>query len=585
MKGGILDKVKRHNGEAEHFDKIVHILTLVCVVGLMAYYVLPILILRENYIFRIHDSMDGFGGTVQMLHDNHIWIDTFVDLPIMNGVKGLYLLTQYNAYEMLCILFGVLWGHILNRVIGAFLGLCSMKKLLDTVFVETSPLQSDIFWLLSVCYTILPCAPNRTIAFAALPAIVLFYIKLSKREKFTKLSLLSLLIPFFSLLDAVLMFVIIAWFIAGIIDWVRKRRINVNLAVAFVLICIVTVLVNINLAIVALTVNDTNRPLLFKLYDADLGSKFLQYLEGQHHAITLHKGLLLNFCAIAFIISLGNYLYNIKRNREYAVKLRKGLLFVTGGVVFWFFTTFLMASREAGWKTGITVIDGFSWGRALSLMRFVWVFIFAALMFSMPKKKILVLLCYGVMILQARKIVIVPAFNDYNDTLESLKAIYSDYNGFISFKDFFAEDFFAGIKGDMNYVNEGVAAYGFHPSVLTYNGFNTIDGYLDVHTMDVQNAFREIIAPALNRMPSYEQYYDGWGGRMYLYGELSFEPTLVKPTESYPLYIDPEAFKNYGGQYILSRAEISNIDEIGLTFIKDYDSDESIYHIYLYEVQ
>lgn len=577
------NKIERHSGRGRHFDKIMHVLTIACVVGLMAYYVLPMLILREDYIFTIHDGLDGFGGIVQMLHDNHIWIDTFVDLPIMNGVKGLYLLTQYNAYEMLCILFGVLWGHILNRVIGAFLGLFSMKKLLDTVFTETSPLQSDVFWLLSVCYTILPCAPNRTIAFAALPAVVLFYIKLSKRDRFTKFSLLSVLIPFFSLFDAVLMFVIIAWFIAGIADWVRKRRFNVNLAVAFVLICIVTVLVNINLAIIALTVNDTNRMLIFELYNGDLRSLFLQYLDGQYHAPTLHKGLLLNFCVIAFIISLGNYLYNRKRNREYAVKLRKGLLFAIGGVGFWFFTTFLLASREAGWKTGITVIDGFSWGRALALMRFVWIFIFAVLMFSMPKKKFLVLLCYGVMILQAKKIVMVPS--EYNDTYQSLRAIYYDYSVFISFRDFFAEDFFTGIKEDMNYNNEGVAAYGFHPSILAFNGFNTIDGYLDVHTMDVQNAFREIIAPALDRMPEYERYYDGWGGRMYLYGELSFEPTVVKPTESYPLYINPEAFKDYGGQYILSRAEISNIDEIGLTFVKDYDSDEGIYHIYLYEVQ
>ena len=66
---------------------------------------------------------------------------------------------------------------------------------------------------------------------------------------------------------------------------------------------------------------------------------------------------------------------------------------------------------------------------------------------------------------------------------------------------------------------------------------------------------------------------------------MGYGPTKDKTEDSYPLFIDTEAFKQYGGKYILSRAEISNAEDIGLTFLNDYDSEESMYHIWLYEAK
>jgi hypothetical protein len=46
-----------------------------------------------------------------------------------------------------------------------------------------------------------------------------------------------------------------------------------------------------------------------------------------------------------------------------------------------------------------------------------------------------------------------------------------------------------------------------------------------------------------------------------------------------------DVFKNdFNGKYILSRAEILNVSELGLNFKKKYYSEASIYSIYLYEV-
>lgn len=172
----------------------------------------------------------------------------------------------------------------------------------------------------------------------------------------------------------------------------------------------------------------------------------------------------------------------------------------------------------------------------------------------------------------------------YTDTTRSViynyRNIKDDHS--ITFEEFFSEELFENIKEEIHYAGEGVAAYGFHPSVLLYNGFHTIDGYLSIHPMRNQTEFRKIIAPYLEMDSYYQSYYDDWGGRMYLFGELGVAPTRKKEAKPSPLYINTSAFKEYGGSYIFSRAQISNASELGLRLVEDFDCEGGIYHIYVY---
>jgi hypothetical protein len=169
------------------------------------------------------------------------------------------------------------------------------------------------------------------------------------------------------------------------------------------------------------------------------------------------------------------------------------------------------------------------------------------------------------------------------------KKIMPDRNfpSFISYKEFFSADLFEKIKKNISYSGEKVVAFGYHPSVLMYNGFNCIDGYNNAYPLSYMQRFRTLIAPELEINQEAREYYDSWGGRMYLYNsELSYEPTRDKNTSPVKLNIDMEVFKNdFEGRYILSRAEISNSDALGLELKKQYDDGEGIYVIYLYSHQ
>jgi hypothetical protein len=118
-----------------------------------------------------------------------------------------------------------------------------------------------------------------------------------------------------------------------------------------------------------------------------------------------------------------------------------------------------------------------------------------------------------------------------------------------------------------------------------YNGFNCIDGYNSSYPLNYMQKFRTLIAPELEINQKDSEYYDSWGGRMYLYNsELSDEPTRDKNTLPVKLNIDMDVLRDdFDGKYILSRAEISNSDALELELIKQYYDEKSIYTIYLYK--
>ena len=160
-----------------------------------------------------------------------------------------------------------------------------------------------------------------------------------------------------------------------------------------------------------------------------------------------------------------------------------------------------------------------------------------------------------------------------------------NFDTFISYKEFYAENLFNIIKNDINYSDERVIALGYHPSILMYNGFNCIDGYNNAYPLDYMQRFRTLITPEFEVNQWAKEYYDSWGGRMYLFNSnLSFEPTRDKHTLPIKLNIDMDVFRNdFQGVYILSRAEISNNKELGLRFIQQYHDKDSIYTIFLYK--
>ncbi|MDO4284187.1 MAG: DUF6044 family protein [Eubacteriales bacterium] len=130
-------------------------------------------------------------------------------------------------------------------------------------------------------------------------------------------------------------------------------------------------------------------------------------------------------------------------------------------------------------------------------------------------------------------------------------------------------------------------AYGLHPAVLEYNGIATLDGYLGFYAQSYKEAFREVIAPALDRMTTTAVYYDEWGARCYLYS--GSEATIVQASRHYApqdsgICIDTAALRRLGCRYLFSRIELTNAAQKELTLRGVYTEESSPYTIYVYEL-
>lgn len=93
--------------------------------------------------------------------------------------------------------------------------------------------------------------------------------------------------------------------------------------------------------------------------------------------------------------------------------------------------------------------------------------------------------------------------------------------------------------------------------------------------------------PEFERNEQDKYYFDSWEVRRYVYNkDLSWELTREKYHDAVDLYINMDILKkDFGGKYILSRAELSNADELGLKNIGAFDFSDSIYCIWVYEVK
>lgn len=159
-----------------------------------------------------------------------------------------------------------------------------------------------------------------------------------------------------------------------------------------------------------------------------------------------------------------------------------------------------------------------------------------------------------------------------------------------TFKEFYAEPLFEEVK---EYIGEDPSSYrvvsiGMHPTIAQYNGFYTLDTYNNSFPLEYKEAFREVIAGELEKSPSLENYFDTWGGRLYMYVADHGENYLFTKDRNDPieeLDINTAALKELGGDYILSAVPIENYTELGLTFESKFETADLPWEIFLYRVE
>jgi hypothetical protein len=132
-----------------------------------------------------------------------------------------------------------------------------------------------------------------------------------------------------------------------------------------------------------------------------------------------------------------------------------------------------------------------------------------------------------------------------------------------------------------------VASLGIHPAIALYNGFYTLDAYLQNYPLTYKHEFRRIIRGELDKSPSLRDYYDNWGSRVYLYSARLHSAGYSahragNSVELEKLSIDLNAFRAMGGEFILSAVRLGQGAHPGLELMRVFPDASSAWDIYLY---
>lgn len=571
------------------YDKVL-ITVFVIVVAVI---LVPMLVLRDNYIYTVHDYLDSWPSLFEVLRRGNLFFAPDSPMPVMCGMSTCYLYFDFGIYRCLNFFFGFVWGEIVNKALAILLGYIFMNHMLQFILQDDGRNQRNIK-LLALSYAISPVYPNWSISFAVLPLLLELLLRYFKSpEKTISIKMLFfLLFGFFVYFPCIGIFVLAVWFAGFILNLILQKQVNRRLLVSLVLMTVSSVVFNINIFIYVLRGDALNRSLkTFPDYNGLGGLLFHLFKEsarfflcGQYHARPV--------LTLILPVSLFGIVYLFIHRKELDNPEDKRL-FKAGIMILFFISifSFIRGLDDVGvipriFSKVFPILQGFNFGRMGYFNNVLWYILFGIIVIFFSRKKKTKRI-FSLLII-AQFVIIICSDHNYQDTRKNLFYKKSLEEDCVTYREFFDEEYFRALKERMDYQYEGTVSVGIEPAVAMYNGFNTLDGYLCINPLTYHDAFRRIIAPALDKSERLLDYYDTWGGRIYVFDEsesFSMPVTRNKTMESKKIYINTSAFEKMGGKYILSRYVILNADELGLVLVDDFDGNESIYHIFVYSVE
>lgn len=606
----------------------------------------PFLYYRENYFFTVHDYLDGWPALLAVLRRGGLFFSPDSSMPIMDGMSTCYFFLDFGAYRWLHYFFGPIWGEIANKAIGLSVGFYTARRLLIYIlenfntgklsenFTRKSILSEEwVAILLAAAYAFTAVYPSWTISFAFLPLYFEMLLRITWGED--RLSLkracIFLLFGFLVLFPHIGIFVFGVYCLAFLIDTIKNRRIKKDFLLYIVFMLISIIISNISIFIYVLRGDELNR----SLFSTDITGDIFQFLKtlvevgllGQSHAAPV-LFILIPLCVILYVVLL------IQSFRRKDFKQITVPTIIVGIIIFFcvFYTLDNMKVISHFTSRIIPLLSGFSLERVIYFNNVLWYILFITIFKRLDKSRAVNNFLFVILVINVFVVIMCPgAYRETSANIFRERSLLTFYRK-ASFAEFYDTDYFESLKEDIEYDNEGVVSVGYHPAVAMFNGFNTLDGYMSVCSLDYHYKFREIIAPTLDTYPSLAEYYDAWGGRMYCFidevrnlapkieaegEENSFLSALRIDTDARTgilydlarvfgysaaskdtapetltkdgpkdLLINADALYNLGGRYVLSKHELSNAGELGLSLVEHKtDIESSLYQVWVYKVE
>ena len=544
----------------------------------------------EHSYIGVHDNMDLFLAQFQMLKNTDSFFKHGVDVPFLGGVSRDTLPSEFSLYSILYMIFPTYTAYVLGILGKILIGMFSFCLLAREMYPEKYILYRPVIYMTGFAYGILWFFPAFGFAFASIPLCVYLLIRIYRHGgKLWYLALFAYpLVSYFSYHG-----IFILGYLVIAVIWlsIRDRKPAWSLAAGIVVLALGYVVCEYRLfGQMLLSDEVTIRSTIVNpsLSAAEVLKEIVTvWREGIFHADGVHGKVVLPVCILYFAVNNGMYLWKKQGKKIFHDRFNFVMLFILfNSVIYGLYNCEPLRSLV---ETLIPPLKGWQFNRTIFFNPFLW---YAALFIVLTR-----LYDAGIWqmwianaVICAAVLVIILTPNRYNDLYATChNRAYEYFHGTEvdawDYEQFYAQELFAEIKKDIDYQGEWAAAYGFHPAVLEYNGIATLDGYLGFYSQQYKDDFRKVIAPALERVEATRIYYDDWGARAYLYSGTDL--SIVSATKTvyatdYDIYIDVDAFRALGGEYIFSRFELGNAEEIGLRLISSDAAKDLSSAVYVY---
>ncbi len=552
---------------------------------------------RDEAYIAVHDNLDLFVAHFRMMKLNNAFFAQGVNLPIVGGLTRDVFGSEFLLYNILYYIFPTVAAYYIGYALKIIIGIFSFTLLIRDIYEDRYRKYRPIAILTGAAFGLIPVFPAYGIAFTSVPLVIYILRRIYREKGIGKKCIWYAALfayPVLSYFSYHGFFILGYMCVAVITLWIKDKRFPISIFIAVPVLSLGYMAFEYRLFAAMLFSDTVTIRDSMVAGSLSLGEAFKLALEGlisgQFHCQDSHMYAALPVCLIAII-----YLnYRNIRDKKYGDIVKDPINLVFLWIVFnaLIYGLYEYAPLRDLIETIVPKLKGFQFDRTLFFNPFLWyalVFLIALRMYDTGLKawvyisNIWVAAVLFVVTLEPQ------VYNDfyytcYNHVYEIVKG---KETSMLNYREFYSEDLFTAIKGDIDYDGEWAAAYGMHPAILQYNGISTLDGYIGMYTEEYKGKWRKVIAPALDASPEFRSYFDDWGPRAYLFsgnGENTYAPFRHLELEDNRLYIDPDALRGLGCRYIFSRIRIDNDEELGIELLGAYRNDESPYTIYLYRM-
>jgi len=503
----------------------------------------------------------------------------------MDGVaRGGLVVNGLNVQSWFFLILKPYYAYIANMLLTNLIAYCGMYLLLKQYLIKEREMRM-LLWFVSLSFGLLPFIYVIGISIAGIPLLVYAILNIYNHKSSWTDFLIIAMFPFYSLIAYTGFFIVISYGVFALYSLIKSRKVHYALWIGLLILVTGYLITEWGLiqcylsGQVALSQRSEFAFYIFGNIQELMRGIGVNFIRGYYHCASVHSFIFLSICLYVIYRLISKQSLISKGMKLLAILVFVNLVL---SVLYGFYNSVYFQNI----KEAFPLFRSFEFGRIFWFQPVIWYLCFGILMVEIYKTEKIRFIIPLLIVIQLSF-----QLSQKEEFLNNIRLLTGQQISQPTFKQYFAEDIFSKVK---TFIDKPVKSYevvnlGIPPAVTQYNGFNTLDGYMNIYSKAYKHKFRKVIVKELDKNPFLKRYFDTWGDKCYLFvAEIDEKEKFYMMKERNfklkNLEVDISALKDLGCDMIFSAVEIMNAKDLKLELLKKFDDPESAWDVYVYKL-